>query len=82
MDAKLLELAKIHIDDNGADMMAKTLPRGKFKACCEIVGLAVTSTLFEGEICWVFWAPFLCGGNAQMRWPILSHLFKWREGSD
>ena len=40
LDAKLLELAKIHIDDNGADMMAKTLPRGKFKACCEIVGLA------------------------------------------
>ena len=44
LDAKLLELAKIHIDDNGADMMTKALPRGKFEACCEVAGLAVLST--------------------------------------
>ena len=40
-DAKLLELAKIHTDDNDADMMTKALPRGKFEVCCEIAGLAV-----------------------------------------
>ncbi|RDX83005.1 hypothetical protein CR513_36131, partial [Mucuna pruriens] len=44
LDAKLLELAKVHTDDNGADMMTKIVPRGKFEACCEIVGLAITST--------------------------------------
>ncbi|RDX75129.1 hypothetical protein CR513_45039, partial [Mucuna pruriens] len=44
LDAKLLELAKVHIDDNGADMMTKRVPRGKFEACCEIAGLAITST--------------------------------------
>ncbi|RDX82009.1 hypothetical protein CR513_37250, partial [Mucuna pruriens] len=44
LDAKLLEFAKVHIDDNGADMMTKVVPRGKFEACCEIVGLAITST--------------------------------------
>ena len=44
LDAKLLELAKIHTDDNGADMMTKALPRGKFEVCCEIAGLAVIST--------------------------------------
>ena len=44
LDAKLLELAKIHTNDNDADMMTKALLRGKFKACCEIVGLTVTST--------------------------------------
>ena len=44
LDAKLLELAKIHTDDNGADMMTKTLLRGKFEVCCEIASLAVTST--------------------------------------
>ena len=44
LDAKLLELAKIHIDDNGADMMTKALPRGKFEVCCEIAGLAIIST--------------------------------------
>ena len=43
LDANLLELAKIHTDDNGADMMTKALPGGKFEDCCEIVGLAVTS---------------------------------------
>lgn len=44
LDAGLLELAKVHTDDNGADMMTKALPRSKFETCCEIAGLAVTST--------------------------------------
>jgi len=44
LDAKLLELAKIHTDDNGADMMTKTLLREKLEVCCEIASLAVTST--------------------------------------
>nr|KYP59970.1 Retrovirus-related Pol polyprotein from transposon TNT 1-94 [Cajanus cajan] len=44
LDAKLLELAKIHTDDNGANMMTKALPRGKFEICFEIAGLAVIST--------------------------------------
>ena len=44
LDAKLLDLAKIHTDDNGADMMTKALPRGKFEVYCEIAGLAVIST--------------------------------------
>ncbi|RDY06554.1 hypothetical protein CR513_09431, partial [Mucuna pruriens] len=44
LDVKLLKLAKIHIDDNGIDMMTKRVPRGKFEACCEIARLAITST--------------------------------------
>nr|KYP56164.1 Retrovirus-related Pol polyprotein from transposon TNT 1-94 [Cajanus cajan] len=44
LDAKLLELAKIHTNDNGADMITKALPKGKFEVFCEIVGLAVIST--------------------------------------
>ena len=44
LDANLLELAKIHTDDTGADMMTKALPGGKFEDCCEIAGLAVTFT--------------------------------------
>ncbi|RDX99951.1 hypothetical protein CR513_16925, partial [Mucuna pruriens] len=44
LDTKMLQLTKVHIDNNGADMMTKTVPRGKFEACCEIVGLAITST--------------------------------------
>ncbi|RDX82690.1 hypothetical protein CR513_36490, partial [Mucuna pruriens] len=38
------KLTKVHIDDNGANMMTKMVPRGKFEACCEIVGLAIAST--------------------------------------
>ncbi|RDX69198.1 hypothetical protein CR513_51722, partial [Mucuna pruriens] len=38
LDAKLLELAKVHTDDNGADMMTKALPRGKFEAETLIAG--------------------------------------------
>ncbi|CAJ2645756.1 unnamed protein product [Trifolium pratense] len=44
LDAKLLELVKVHTDDNGSDMMTKMLPRGKFEACCDIAGLAISST--------------------------------------
>ena len=44
LDAKLLELAKVYINDNGSDMMTKALPRGKFEVCCDIVGLAISST--------------------------------------
>ncbi|RDX89639.1 hypothetical protein CR513_28615, partial [Mucuna pruriens] len=44
LDAKLLELSKVHTNDNDVDMMTKALPRGKFEACYEIVGLAITST--------------------------------------
>ncbi|RDX74274.1 hypothetical protein CR513_46001, partial [Mucuna pruriens] len=46
LDAKLLELAKVHTDDNGADMMTKAVLREKFEACCEIVGLAISPTAF------------------------------------
>ncbi|RDX90785.1 hypothetical protein CR513_27318, partial [Mucuna pruriens] len=44
LDAKLLELTKVHTNDNRADMMTKAVPRGKFEACCEIAALAITST--------------------------------------
>ncbi|KAI5389585.1 hypothetical protein KIW84_075031 [Lathyrus oleraceus] len=44
LDAKLLELAKVHTNDNGYDMMTKALPRGKFEVCCDITGLAISST--------------------------------------
>ncbi|RDX71841.1 hypothetical protein CR513_48754, partial [Mucuna pruriens] len=30
LDAKLLELTKVHTDDNGANMMTKMVPRRKF----------------------------------------------------
>ncbi|RDX78652.1 hypothetical protein CR513_41042, partial [Mucuna pruriens] len=39
LEAKLLELTKVHTDDNGTDMMTKAIPRGKFEACCRIAGL-------------------------------------------
>jgi len=44
LDVRLLELAKVHTDDNGANMMTKTLSRLKFEACCEIARLAIIST--------------------------------------
>ena len=44
LDDKLLELEKVHTDDNGADMLTKSLPRDKFETCCLIAGLASSST--------------------------------------
>jgi len=39
-----LALEKVRTDDNGADMMTKTLPKGQFEVCYEIAGLGVIST--------------------------------------
>ena len=39
LDSKLLELEKIHTDDNGSDMMTKTLLKEKFETCQFISGL-------------------------------------------
>lgn len=44
LDAKLLELVKVHTNDNGSGMMTKALSRGKFEACCDIVYLVISST--------------------------------------
>ncbi|KAF3634692.1 putative phosphatidylserine synthase 2-like [Capsicum annuum] len=53
LDSKLLELEKIHTDDNGSDTMTKALPRGKFEDCCMIAEMTVSSTSWEVENCWV-----------------------------
>lgn len=44
LDAKLFKLTKVHTYDNGLGMMTKELPRGEFEACCDIVGLPISST--------------------------------------
>jgi len=44
LEVRLLELAKVHTDDNCVDMMTKTLLRSKFETCCEIVGWSIIST--------------------------------------
>ena len=62
LDSKLLELEKIHLDDNGSDMMTKVLPRGNFEDCCMIAGMTVSSTeLGGGELLgyWVFFPSYV-----------------------
>ncbi|WJX48823.1 hypothetical protein P8452_35337 [Trifolium repens] len=43
LDSKLMELEKIHTDDNGSDMLTKVLPRGKFEFCRMEAGLMLPS---------------------------------------
>ena len=59
VSSKLLKLEKIHTDDNGSDMMTKTLPNEKLQACCKVAGMAVLPHESEGEIFWdilLIWA--------------------------
>ena len=44
LDSKLLELEKIHTNDNGSNMMTKAFRRGKFEDCCMVAAMAVSST--------------------------------------
>ena len=43
VNLKKLELAKVHTNDNGADMMTKEVTRGKLDVCCQIAGLVTPS---------------------------------------
>ena len=43
MDEKLVELEKIHTDDNGSNMLTKVLPRNKFEFCRSVAGLTTPS---------------------------------------
>ncbi len=44
LSSKLLELEKIHTDDNGSDMLTKSLPREKLEVCRLISGMVNPST--------------------------------------
>ena len=44
LEKKLLQLEKIHTDENGSDMLTKTLPREKFEFCRLATGMVMTST--------------------------------------
>jgi hypothetical protein len=44
LDEKLLHIEKIHTDDNGSDMMAKTLPMQKLETCRRKAGLVEPPT--------------------------------------
>lgn len=44
LNNELLELEKIHTDDNGSDMLTKGLPREKLEVCRLIAGMADPST--------------------------------------
>lgn len=39
LEKKLLKLENIHTDDNGSDMMTKTLPKWKLEYCRVVSGL-------------------------------------------
>ena len=44
LNDNLFEIEKIHIDNNGSDMLTKTLPREKLGVCCSIAGMVSPST--------------------------------------
>ena len=44
LNDNLFEIEKIHTDNNGSDMLTKTLPREKLGVCCSIAGTVSPST--------------------------------------
>ena len=44
IESKEMELEKVHTNDNGADMMTKSFPRGKIEVCRGIDEMDVSST--------------------------------------
>ena len=54
MDDQEFTLLKIHIDDNGSDMLKKTLLTDKLRAFQEKTGLADSLDSSKGGVCYVF----------------------------
>ncbi|KAK9698616.1 hypothetical protein RND81_08G117800 [Saponaria officinalis] len=50
LESNLLHIEKIHTDDNGSDMMTKTLPMEKLDVCRRKAGMAVTHLVGRGII--------------------------------
>ena len=48
---KLLQLEKIHTDENGSDILTKTLSKEKFEFCHEAAGMVDSPYGRKGEIC-------------------------------
>lgn len=44
VEFKEIKLAKVHTDDNGTDMMKKSLKKRKLEVCQGIARIAVSST--------------------------------------
>lgn len=44
LDSKMLQLEKIHTDENGSDMMTKALPKEKLVVCREVAGMGEPSS--------------------------------------
>jgi hypothetical protein len=65
LDEKLLQIEKIHTDDNSSDMMTKTLHMQKLEICRRKAGLVEPPRSREGEICWV--VPPTWGTNPGQR---------------
>ena len=51
LERKLLQLEKIHTDENGSDMLTKTLSKEKFELCREAAGMVDSPYGRKGEIC-------------------------------
>ncbi len=59
LEDRLLELAKVHTDDNGADMMTKHCRDPSLRLVVRSPAWRSSPHSCEGEICWR-WAPILC----------------------
>ena len=51
LDEKLIQLEKVHIDQNGADILTKSLPRDKLEVCRRKAVLIEPPHEVEGENC-------------------------------
>ena len=51
MDEEEFTFVKIHIDDNGSDMLMKKLPMDKLGVCRQKIGLIDSPYRSEGGVC-------------------------------
>ncbi|RVW22327.1 Retrovirus-related Pol polyprotein from transposon TNT 1-94 [Vitis vinifera] len=62
LNDNLFEIEKIHTDNNGSDMLTKTLPMEKLGVCCSIAGMFRKVVVSVREQC-VFVADFFSPGQ-------------------
>ena len=67
MNSKLLIFEKVHINNNGVDILTKALPKEKILFCRQEAGLTIPPNELEGEIVGLVWAsPYVGQLNTQV----------------
>ena len=68
LEDKLLELVKVHTDDNPAYLMTKGLPPERFAHCRTLMGVGYISVLYSRFCIYILYSCLMLKGTLSFKW--------------